>query len=259
MTSPEPTENRGPLLWWGLLAVVVVLGLVAVFASMGDSGTDLSEEVRSQQTSDVSVAPGPSDGDGSTAPDTSAEQAEADGPTAPGESSEQSASDQPAAAGSLPAYPEQGPDPAVGQVIPSISGSTLAGEPLTISADGKAKVILFVAHWCPHCQREIPVLTEHLRNNPMPDDVELLTVSTAVVEERGNYPPQKWLESAGWTAPVLADSEEGAAAFAYGLSSFPYYVVVDADGKVVVRTSGELTAEAFDSLVQAAQTASVPG
>ncbi len=226
MTSPARTDDRSRLLWWALIGVVVLAGIVAVIASRG-TAEDVTEDVRSQQTADITEGGEGTGGADATPP--------------------------------LPEFTGEGVDPAVGMTIPTVSGSTLQGEPLTIAADGQAKIILFVAHWCPHCQREIPLLTEHLRNNPLPDDVEVLTVSTGVAEERGNYPPQKWLESAGWPAPVLADSADSEAAAAYGLSAFPFFVVADADGTVVARTSGELTTDAFDALVEAAQTGSAPG
>jgi thioredoxin-related protein len=38
----------------------------------------------------------------------------------------------------------------------------------------------------------------------------------------------------------MADSDTYAAAAAYGLSSYPYFVVLDANGKVVQRASGEV-------------------
>jgi hypothetical protein len=99
----------------------------------------------------------------------------------------------------------------------------------------------------------VPFLVDHLAGSPMPDDVELVTVSTAVDEKAPNYPPQDWLETEGWTAPVLADDEDRSAANAYGLTAFPYFVAVDAGGRVVARTSGELTGEQFDALVAAAR------
>jgi hypothetical protein len=39
---------------------------------------------------------------------------------------------------------------------------------------------------------------------------------------------------------VLVDAERGTAAAAYGLESFPYFVALDAAGKVTGRASGEL-------------------
>jgi hypothetical protein len=48
--------------------------------------------------------------------------------------------------------------------------------------------------------------------------------------------------------PVLADDEQSSAATAYGLSAFPFFVAVDAGGKVVARHSGELTPAQLDQL-----------
>lgn len=144
-------------------------------------------------------------------------------------------------------------DPAVGSPMPVVSGAGYDGAPVELAPDGTAKVIVFVAHWCPHCRAEVPRLVEHLAESPMPDDVELLTVSTSVKPGAEGYPPAAWLAEEGWTAPVLADDELGSAATAYGLSAFPYFVAVDADGNVVERASGELSTERFDALVASAQ------
>jgi thiol-disulfide isomerase/thioredoxin len=227
MTSPSnpgaKSSNGGAAIWIGIGVVIVVLGVAAIFIGR-DSGDDKVEN----QTGSVSV------GGSSTT-------------TADGESA--------APEGSLPQYDATlDEDPAVGMTIPTVTGSDFDGNDITIAGDdGKAKVILFVAHWCPHCQKEVPLLKEHLDDVPMPDDVELLTVSTSVQPGATNYPPQEWLEGEGWSAPVLADDENSTVAQEFGLSSFPYFVVVDKDGKVVERASGELTTDQFDDLVKAAQ------
>ena len=52
--------------------------------------------------------------------------------------------------------------------------------------------------------------------------------------------PSAWLRKEKWPTEVLLDSEDYAAANAYGLSAFPFYVLVDGDGKVVERFSGEV-------------------
>ena len=147
-----------------------------------------------------------------------------------------------------------GADPAVGSAAPRLEGSTFVGAPMTIDpGDGKAKIVLFVAHWCPHCRREVPFLVRHLGERPLPDDVDLVTVSTSVDADAPNYPPHEWLAEERWDLPVMADSEDGTAAEAYGLSSFPYFVALRADGTVAARVTGELTAEQFDALVAAAR------
>ena len=71
-----------------------------------------------------------------------------------------------------------------GNTIPTLSGKTRDGKPITIQADGTAKVIMFVAHWCPHCQREVPLVAKHLESTPMPEGVKWLTWSTNVDDTR---------------------------------------------------------------------------
>lgn len=146
----------------------------------------------------------------------------------------------------LPAYDAAAaPDPAVGTKIPAVIGADFTDRPVRIENDGKAKVLIFVAHWCPHCQREVPILAPNLRDEPLPADTEAFAVSTSVKPNAPNYPPSTWLESVGWPTPVLADSSTDQAAAAFGLSAFPYFVFVNADGTVSSRVSGEIPVEEF--------------
>ncbi len=153
----------------------------------------------------------------------------------------------------LPELPQGGADPAIGQAIPEATGQSFDGSPVAIRNDGRAKLIVFVAHWCPHCQKEIPLLADWLKSNALPSGVDLYTVSTGVTSKRPNYPPSSWLEEEGWKAKTLADSEDGKAAEAYGLSAFPYFVAVDGAGKVVARTTGEITTDDFAALAAKAR------
>ena len=84
---------------------------------------------------------------------------------------------------SLPAYnagARSGPDAAVGARAPELRGKDFSGNPVAIVPDGKAKIILFVAHWCPHCQREVPVVRDWLNSGGLPAGVEVEAVSTSV-------------------------------------------------------------------------------
>jgi cytochrome c biogenesis protein CcmG/thiol:disulfide interchange protein DsbE len=148
-------------------------------------------------------------------------------------------------------------DPAIGMTIPTVSGTATDGSPITIGPDDTPKVIVFMAHWCPHCQKEIPVLAEHFADAGLPEDVEIIGVATNTDEKSANYPPRAWLEKEGWKVPTLLDSVDSEAYLAFGMKAFPSFLVVDGEGKVVVRTSGELSTEAFDALVEAARTGQV--
>jgi thiol-disulfide isomerase/thioredoxin len=148
----------------------------------------------------------------------------------------------------LPTHTEGAQDPAVGMTTPILHGANFDGTPVTIGGDGKVTLMVFVAHWCPHCQRELPVLASWLEDGKLPPSVSLSVVSTAASRDRPNWPPSAWLREAGLNVPVLADDEQSSAATAYGLSAFPFFVAVDADGKVVARQSGELTPAQLDQL-----------
>jgi cytochrome c biogenesis protein CcmG, thiol:disulfide interchange protein DsbE len=152
----------------------------------------------------------------------------------------------------LPPFQSPAADPAVGQPAPEILGQGFDGRRLDIVADGAPKVVVFLAHWCPHCQAEVPRIVDWLAVAP-PRDVELVAVSTAVDRARPNYPPSAWLEREGWTVPTVADDPDGTAARAFGLTSYPFFVAVGADGAVRARISGELTVAQLEALVETAR------
>ena len=152
----------------------------------------------------------------------------------------------------LPAYSDSPDDPAVGQQVPVLTGVDEYGEPMTIGEPGEPTVVVFLAHWCPHCQAEVPRLAEWLEQNGQPEGVRVVGVSTAFDKTRGNWPPGAWLDDEGWTQDTMVDPS-GSAGETWGLASFPYFVVVGADGTVVKRASGELSTEEFAALVEAAK------
>ena len=150
----------------------------------------------------------------------------------------------------LPALaPDGGSDGAVGMPIPTITGTDLDGEPITIEAGDGPMAIVLLAHWCNHCQAEVPVLVDYLESTGMPDGVELVAISTSINQAQPNYPPSTWLEREGWTVRTMNDDASSRALQSLGMSSFPGFVFVDADGRVVSRTTGEIPAETFDLIV----------
>ena len=149
----------------------------------------------------------------------------------------------------LPDFTATEGDPAVGMTIPSLTSIGLDGQPMTIAPDGRAKAIVILAHWCPHCQAEVPLLVDYLNDTGMPDGVRLVGISTSITPTAANYPPSAWLEREGWTAPTLNDDANSTALHALGIGNFPGFVFVDADGLVVGRMTGEIPMDSFDEIV----------
>ena len=153
----------------------------------------------------------------------------------------------------LPSFVNELGDVAVGMEAPGVSGVSFTGEEVAVQpGEGSAYVLGFFAHWCPHCQRELPGLSEWMMFNDQPANVEVVAVSTAVNDGAPNYPPSAWFREVGWTAEVLVDSEAMDVADAFGLSSYPFFVLVGADGKVVARVSGEIGIPVWERLLEAA-------
>ncbi|HKX76374.1 MAG TPA: TlpA disulfide reductase family protein [Acidimicrobiia bacterium] len=137
-------------------------------------------------------------------------------------------------------------DPALGLAAPSLAGADFAGQQVQIEAgDGRPKVIVFLAHWCPHCQAEVPVLQEYEDSVGFPASFDLYSVATAYSSTRPNWPPSSWLEREGWTFPLIVDDAGSSAFTVYGQGNFPYYVFLRGDGTVALRFSGELGAAAL--------------
>jgi cytochrome c biogenesis protein CcmG/thiol:disulfide interchange protein DsbE len=143
-----------------------------------------------------------------------------------------------------------GTDPAVGMAIPSVSGQDFDGNTVAITNDGRPKMIIMLAHWCPHCQNEVPVVQQWLDAGNLPDGVDIYSVATGTSETRDNYPPSAWLKREGWTVPVIADDPQYTVGVAFGLSAFPFWVFVSADGTVAARSTGEMSPDVISSIAQ---------
>lgn len=150
----------------------------------------------------------------------------------------------------LPRFGSPDDDAAVGQPIPVLRGTSLEGDAMTIEPNGRPQAILFVAHWCPHCQAEVPRIVSLSKAGAL-DGVDVTAVATGTNPDFPNYPPSAWLQREGFTYPAMADSRDFAAADAYGLPSYPFYVFVDGSGKVVGRASGEIPDDALTEIFAA--------
>ncbi|MEX0826271.1 MAG: TlpA disulfide reductase family protein [Acidimicrobiia bacterium] len=150
----------------------------------------------------------------------------------------------------LPRFDDSATDPAAGMPAPTVEGADFDGQSVSITSDGRPKIIIFLAHWCSHCQAEVPVVQAWVDAGLKPDGVDLYSVATSTAESRPNFPPSEWLASEGWTAPVILDDSDYSVGDVFGLNAFPYWVFVNADGTVASRLTGELPADAITQIAE---------
>ncbi|MXY74740.1 MAG: TlpA family protein disulfide reductase [Acidimicrobiia bacterium] len=136
-----------------------------------------------------------------------------------------------------------GQDIAFGWDAPKVTGSDWKGNPVTIDpADGRAKLIVFLAHWCPHCQVEVPKIQAWLNETGGHPEVDMYGVATSNDRTRTNWPPGEWLEREGWTPPTVMD-KNGKVARSFGMRGTPFWAAVNSEGKVVYRAAGGVEVE----------------
>ncbi len=135
-------------------------------------------------------------------------------------------------------------DLSIGVTAPVISGESFDGSPIVIGAPSEnLTLVVFLAHWCPHCNDEIPELIDLDEAGAIPDNVDVIGVSTAVRADAENFPPSEWIDDKGWAWPMMADDEGFSALNAMGGTSFPFAVVLSADGTVLARRAGQATGD----------------
>jgi thiol-disulfide isomerase/thioredoxin len=142
-------------------------------------------------------------------------------------------------------------DAAIGMTAPVVSGKGFTGTEITTDGAGTPTLLVFLAHWCPHCQREVPLLVEWEKDGKTPTGIDVIAVATGTDPANPNFPPSEWLAREEFPAlwPVIADSADKKAADAFGLSGYPYFVLIDAQGKVFKRLSGEIPMDELTAII----------
>jgi len=140
-------------------------------------------------------------------------------------------------------------EPAAKMMAPVISGADLNGNSIS-SNNNSPTILLFLAHWCGHCQNEVKEIQDWVNNNGKPDGVEIFSVLTSVNSSQPNYPPDKWLNSEGWSFPSFTDNEMSGVSQHFGVRGFPFWVLIDQNGQVVTRLSGSYTQEQFEIILK---------
>lgn len=135
-------------------------------------------------------------------------------------------------------------DPAIGTAFPPMEGQSFDGTPISLGGATEGPTLLvFLAHWCPACNQEVPELIELRNRDGVPEGMNVIGVSTAADSTGPNYPPSQWFLDRGWPWEAMADDSESTAFVFGGGSAFPYLVILDAEGNVLARDTGAKPAE----------------
>lgn len=124
-----------------------------------------------------------------------------------------------------------------GQRLPSLALAAAAGgaETRLDSFTGRPVVVNLWATWCPPCVREMPVLAQAQREGT---DVHVVFINQGEPPER----VQAWLAARGLVLDNLLLDRRGQATAAFDAAGLPTTLFFDAEGRLVSRRVGELSA-----------------
>lgn len=110
--------------------------------------------------------------------------------------------------------------------------------------EGKPIIINFWATWCGYCLYEMPDFEEAYKQYG--DEIRFLFINTNDSFSRA----EKYISENNYTTPSYYDLEYEAYT-AYGLSSLPRTVAIDAEGNMIYNRAGMITADILQSIIDA--------
>jgi thiol-disulfide isomerase/thioredoxin len=149
----------------------------------------------------------------------------------------------------------------VGDTAPNFTVSTTGG-PFQLAVNGKDKPTLLevFATWCPHCQREAPVISALAKKYQ--GRANVIGVAGSDVGMDHTSPESQvdvydWSQKFGATYPVAFDPTLDVAK-KYMTDGFPTVVLIGTDGKVQSLRSGEMPAADIEKALNASIAGQTP-
>jgi peroxiredoxin len=136
--------------------------------------------------------------------------------------------------------------------LPDLRGELVRPSP---KSDGDVFVLAFWATWCQPCQQELSQMNAMVERFA-PRGLQIYAISIDGPDTQAQIAP--WVEREGYRFPVLVDRETQVLTRYNPRGDIPYYVVLDARGRVVSDHQGYMAGD-VDALAQVLERTLPPG
>lgn len=132
----------------------------------------------------------------------------------------------------------------VGSQAPDFSTQTVDGGNVSLgdSGDYQATMLVFFASWCPHCNREAPIISD-LKN----EHDNLRVVMIGIDGQDNSEKVQEFVNKYGINGPAAYDPSVGSI---YQASSYPTIYVIDGSGKITAANAGETPKNVLEGWIE---------
>lgn len=126
---------------------------------------------------------------------------------------------------------------AITRIAPNTQGKTISGENFDLSEviRGKIAVISFSGHWCGPCVAMHPIQKEMISKFPK-ESVVVVEMNSDTLDSLETVRGKIESEGLGWI--VVTDGSDGPAPKQWKIKSWPTYFVLDSEGRIRRRVSG---------------------
>lgn len=133
-----------------------------------------------------------------------------------------------------------------GQKAPDFTAKAVDGGSVSLSDKGgkHATMLVFFATWCPHCQKEAPVMADFVNQYK---DLRILMVGIDGQDDPEKV--QEFVNEYGIESPVFYQPSLGET---YNVSGYPTVYILDGDNKIVFANAGEAPREIFENNIEKA-------
>lgn len=133
----------------------------------------------------------------------------------------------------------------VGEKAPGFTAETASGEKVRVGGENaRATMLVFFATWCPHCQKEAPVISELEGQYE-----DLRVVMVGIDGEDDAEKVQEFADEYDIESPAVYEPSLGPR---YGVSGYPTVYVLDGNDEVVGAHAGEAPREVYEGWIEEA-------